>query len=932
MKKILFFVVMLVCLNDGIAQNSKSVEIENSLLKLVVDKSSRTWSLFENMFNTWKPIVSNASISLTFANGDSLNLITETGEIGTKIGDAADAIGNGKSLTVRSTGSFAEWNLTFRLYELKKILSVSARIKNLSHDSWKTKELHLVDIGGAGYLAFKSNTVLMQTNGYQSWSNCEIVALDSVAPKTSYWSAVFSEPDAFSSILFGFITNGSAVNSFHVGPLDFSSSTVHGVSNSDIKTLAVPPGEEIHSDTMIISAGVVAIDLLQTYGEYLQTFAPSVNKAFTPNGKEPTRREGISSMPTGWCSWYYYYQNISEDSILTNLNVAARSLKEAGLQYIQIDDGYQVAAGDWNTNKKFPHGHKWLVDQIHGKGLLAGLWLAPFAIAESSTVYKHHRDWLLKDDGDTLKQFSANDWWGGKIYSLDPTKPEVQRWLSNLFYMIVNTWGYDYVKIDFLYFAGEGGKYWQPVSSAQAYRMGLQAIRRGVRSNTFILGCGAPMGSSVGYVDGMRIGGDVYASWDGVTPCVNAAAQRFFYHNTVWYNDPDCLVVRDPLTIDQARAWASVVALSGQMDLLSDKLPALPSERIDLLRMTLPGYGREATPEDLFSQPRDEGLELRTSDGHALNLPRIWKIAVGDSLAWKESSFNDNEWKHITLPSHWEDEGFPNVDGYVWYRGKFVLPSTWIKGPLTFSFGKIDDCDETFVNGISIGKTGEFPPDYNSAWTAFRTYSIPREIVRWDSVNTIAVRVYDGGGPGGIYNIQPTNLPAIWNLPVVKSFERWNVVGLFNWTSEKKAVTIKPLQLGLSKKKTYLLYELWADQFLGEFSGDRTLTISPTSSNILTIHEKTDRPVILSTSRHIVQGAIDLVNEEWDKSRMTLSVTAEKLLKGSYSIVLYVPEGLDLKQVQSRAVHEEQKLPGSIYKITFPHLSNDALAFKILFR
>ena len=376
--------MMLLCLNEGMAQNPKSVEIENSLLKLVVDKSSRTWSLFENIFNTWKPVVSNASISLTFANGDSLNLITETGEIGTKIEVAADAIGNGKSLTVRSSGSSAEWNLTFRLYELKKTLSVSARIKNLSHEPWKTKELHLVDIAGAGYLGFKSNTVLMQTNGYQSWSNCEIVALDSVAPKTSYWSTVFSEPDAFSSILFGFITNGSAVNSFRVGPLDFSSSTVHCLTNSDIKTLAVPPGQEIHSDTMIISAGFDAIDLLQTYGEYLQTFAPSVNKAFTPNGKDPTRREGISSMPTGWCSWYYYYQNISEDSILTNLNVAARSLKEAGLQYIQIDDGYQIAAGDWNTNKKFPHGHKWLVDQIHSKGLLAGLWLAPFAVAESS--------------------------------------------------------------------------------------------------------------------------------------------------------------------------------------------------------------------------------------------------------------------------------------------------------------------------------------------------------------------------------------------------------------------------------------------------------------------------------------------------------------------------------------------------------------------
>ena len=313
------------------------------------------------------------------------------------------------------TDLLAEWNLTFRLYELKKIVLLSAQIKNIFQEMWKTNTLHLVDINGAGYLGFKSNNVMMQTNGYQSWSNCDIVKLDSVNIHTNYWSTVFYEPDAFSSMLFGFITNGVATNLFRVEPLDFSNSSVHCVTNSDLKTVIVPPGGEIRSDTLLISGGPVPNDLLQTYGEYLQTFAPAINKVFTPNGKEPTRRIGISSMPTGWCSWYYYYQNISEDSILTNLNIAARSLKDAGLQYIQIDDGYQIAAGDWNTNKKFPHGHKWMVDQTHGKGLLAGLWLAPFAIAESSSVYKHHRDWLLKDKGDTLKQFSANDWWGGKF-------------------------------------------------------------------------------------------------------------------------------------------------------------------------------------------------------------------------------------------------------------------------------------------------------------------------------------------------------------------------------------------------------------------------------------------------------------------------------------------------------------------------------------
>src|SRR5208283_2776438 len=127
MKRIslLFLCLMFVGLSAGIAQNSKSVEIENSLLKLSFDKSARTWSLFENIANQWIPLVSNASISLTFESGDSLNLIPDNGEIVTKSGTAADEIGKGKSLTIHSRGSSAEWNLTFRLYELKKIVSLS---------------------------------------------------------------------------------------------------------------------------------------------------------------------------------------------------------------------------------------------------------------------------------------------------------------------------------------------------------------------------------------------------------------------------------------------------------------------------------------------------------------------------------------------------------------------------------------------------------------------------------------------------------------------------------------------------------------------------------------------------------------------------------------------------------------------------------------
>lgn len=58
-------------------------------------------------------------------------------------------------------------------------------------------------------------------------------------------------------------------------------------------------------------------------------------------------------------------------------------------------------------------------------------------------------------------------------------------------------WKYDYVKIDVLYFATQGTNYSKPVSPTQAYRMALEAIRKGAGSKTFILGCGAPLGAPV---------------------------------------------------------------------------------------------------------------------------------------------------------------------------------------------------------------------------------------------------------------------------------------------------------------------------------------------------------------------------------------------------------------------------------------------------
>lgn len=899
-------------------QYSKLIEIDNGLIKISFNKITKTWSLFEFESNLWKPVIFNATLSLSFQNGDSLVLSGESGEIISKTENYSDAIGKGKKLFIAHNSPKMQLKLDIVLYNQKKNVSINASVKNLTTDDWKTKEFHLIDIHGGGYLAFKTNNILMQINGYQSWSNSEIVLLDSIYRQTSYWSTVFYESAAQSSILFGFLTNNQAINSISTGPLEKETGQIQLSTVSDIKTVIVTSGKELQTDQLMISLDPDPHDNLERFGEHLQLFAPSINKPFTPTGKPILQNKTTETVPTGWCSWYYYYQNISEDSILTNLNFASKHLKDAGLQYIQIDDGFQISAGDWGTNKKFPHGHKWLVDQIHKKGFLAGLWVAPFAVSENSSIYKNHRDWLLTGEGDSLIEFFKNDWWGGRIFSLDPTHPEAQKWLTTLFKKIVNEWGYDYVKIDFLYFACDGKSYHQPISSAQAYQMGLQAIRRGVGSDKFLLGCGAPIGTSIGYVDGMRIGPDISATWGGITPGVNSATQRFFYHSKIWFDDPDCLVVRDPLTLDQARVWVAIVALSGQMNILSDKLVDLSAERVNLLKMTLPCFSQPAVPIDLFTQPKEMGLTIYSNDiKRSIRLPDRWKFTIGDSIEWKEPTYYDDGWQEITVPSRWENAGYQNLDGYGWYRSKFKPSADLTHGPLQLFLGKIDDCDQTFFNGNLIGKTGDFPPNYNTEWISFRIYQIPERVVNWDGDNTIAIRVYDGGGAGGFYSIKQYNLPTIWNLPIKKKFAVWNIVGLFNWTNNETSVTLNAVDLKLSPKKTYLVYERWSEQLIGEMQNEIKINLLPTSSKILSIHEKRNQPIVISSSRHITQGGIDLADVDWDTKNNILSAESENILDGSYSVTLYIPGGMQIKNVVTTARFEIQKVTDQISIIKF---------------
>lgn len=135
-----------------------------------------------------------------------------------------------------------------------------------------------------------------------------------------------------------------------------------------------------------------------------------------------------------------------------------------------------------------------------------------------------------------------------------------------------------------------------------------------------------------------------------------------------------------------------------------------------------------------------------------VNLQSMWKFQPGDDIRRKEPDFNDSGWGEILVPSKWEDQGYRDYDGPAWYRKSFIYQST-TDDKMVIILGKIDDIDQVYINGVLVGSTGNFKDETSTGqeWTAFRGYYIPDGVLKKGQKNTVAVRVIDTGGDGGIY-------------------------------------------------------------------------------------------------------------------------------------------------------------------------------------
>ena len=323
----------------------------------------------------------------------------------------------------------------------------------------------------------------------------------------------------------------------------------------------------------------------------------------------------FATPPAGWCSWYCFGARVTAKNVTENLGAIVKDAPQ--LKYVQLDDGYQPAMGDWlETGNAFGGDVQGVLQAIRRQGFEPAIWVAPFIAEAGSHLFQQHPDWFMKgEDGKPLPadRVTFQGWRHGPWYALDGTNPEVQQHLENVFRTMREKWGVTYFKLDANFWgAMHGGILSDPKATRiEAYRRGMQAVLRGA-GDSFILGCNHPVWASFGLIHGSRSSGDISRRWTTFSSVARQNLNRNWQNGRLWWNDPDAITLSGNMLPEEYRFHATAVMASGGLVLSGDDLSTLPADRLATLKKLLPPTGVAAEFDDESLQTGIVKLNDRT--------------------------------------------------------------------------------------------------------------------------------------------------------------------------------------------------------------------------------------------------------------------------------------------------------------------------------
>ncbi|MBQ9828700.1 MAG: alpha-galactosidase [Lachnospiraceae bacterium] len=296
----------------------------------------------------------------------------------------------------------------------------------------------------------------------------------------------------------------------------------------------------------------------------------------------------------GYTSWYNHYQNINEQLIFNAIEQA-----DSRFDLFQIDDGFETYVGDWLSvdRKKFPTGLKPVVDRIHEKGMMAGIWLAPFVAEEKSQLMYDHPDWFPIHPKKGRRIYAGSNW--SNDCPLDLNIPEAVEYIRKSLRHYVEL-GFDFFKLDFLYAVNLKPLYGKTRCETSEF---AYSLLREELAGKLILGCGATLSNAFERFEYMRVGPDVSLSFDDAPYMSIFHPERVSTKNTIlnsvfrscldghmFLNDPDVFLLRDEnikLNPEQRKSLTTMNALFGSLLMTSDDIGSYDEGKREILENAL---------------------------------------------------------------------------------------------------------------------------------------------------------------------------------------------------------------------------------------------------------------------------------------------------------------------------------------------------------
>lgn len=494
------------------------------------------------------------------------------------------------------------------------------RVQNGTPGPMRLQRLALVCEVSFGDAAMSAEKLFWIRNGWQSWSFCGVVPASAPTfsmPKREFAYRIKEDADVprekapFTSDMLGGVRYGADALFVGAGQQRFFQHVEYQVEGSrlflslvvDLDDAPVGPDGALDAAAWELEAGGSLTELAGRWAG---------RKGVVKKQRPPLM---------AWCSWYQRGPKISFDYVSKIIDILKSRPELSTVKLVQVDDGYQNRVGDWLDPKPaFGSDLRRTADLIRSSGYEAGLWVAPFIAQGHSRLFKEHPDWFLRRD-DGFYSAGWNPIWMDSIRALDTSHPGVLEWLDSLFRRLVS-YGFTFFKLDYLYPAAIHARRHQlNMGRFEAFRTGLETIRKAVGPECTLLGCGAPLAPSIGLVDAMRVSVDIDVTWEnpawlrlgtgdretlGLGPATRNSLTRGAFCNPFFRVDPDCLLLREAkssLTPDERQTALWLASLNGEWVLLGDDLTRWKEAQFAQLKQALGQLAFQAQPLDSLDQP-----------------------------------------------------------------------------------------------------------------------------------------------------------------------------------------------------------------------------------------------------------------------------------------------------------------------------------------